>query len=430
MDKREKIIAGIMGALLVGSVSLVGLLFTVDPVAVKQRQFTYEIHSEIPTTAENYLNANEKVLENAVINLSDVQIDQIGIYTAYAEYAGKQYPFTIQIRDTEAPIASLIQTKYEIKVGDTLIAADLVKDIQDASEYIVYFDEEDRPKTKAFTEVKTYNDVFIIVEDIYGNRSNKLRLSVVVSQDNEAPTFSGVDNKVVKLGSLFNALEGVRANDKTDGDLTTSIKVTGMVDTNTAGSYTLTYTVSDLSGNITTVNRTITVQIDGVDEADSVQDVANGPYLPKEKYRQLEGNYLTISRAMFTATNHLDLVKQMNDYLVKFTKYLPADAPGKYANSSYGAICNNAATDEGFARAFLYMCQQQKIDCYYVEGTYNNMEMVWNIVKVGENYYHIDVAYERIYGTGFQLLSTSEMKELGYAFDESYYPQCTKKFSN
>lgn len=60
MDKREKIIAGIMGALLVGSVSLVGLLFTIDPVAVKQRQFTYEIHSEIPTTPENFLNAMKR----------------------------------------------------------------------------------------------------------------------------------------------------------------------------------------------------------------------------------------------------------------------------------------------------------------------------------------------------------------------------------
>ena len=428
MDKRDKIIFGIMGTLLVGSVSLVGLLFTVDPVSVKQKQFTYEIHSEIPTTAENYLNANEKVLADAVVNLSDVKIDEIGVYDAYAEYAGKQYPFTIQIRDTEAPIASLIQTKYELKVGDTLIASDLVKDIQDASEYIVYFDEEGHPKTKTFTEAKTYNDVFIIVEDMYGNRSNKFRLSVVVSQDNESPIFSGVENKVIKVGTLFDALAGVRANDKTDGDLTTAIKVQGVVVTSKEGSYTLTYTVSDLSGNVSTVERIITVQLNGVEEEDGVQDVANGPYLPKEKYRQLESTYLTISRAMFTGTNNFDLVKQMSDYLVKFTKYVPNDIPGKYANSSYGVICNNQATDEGFARAFLYMCQQQKIECYYVEGTYNSMTMVWNIVKVGENYYHIDVAYDRIYGTGFQLLSTSEMKDLGYAFDESYYPQCNKKF--
>lgn len=428
MDKREKLIVGLMGTLIIGSVSLVGLLFKVDPISVKQNQFTYEIHTEIPTAAENYLNANQTVLENAVVNLANVRVDEVGVYDAYAEYSGKVYPFTIQIRDTAAPIATLVQTKYEIKVGSTLIASDLVKDIEDDSDYEVYFDEENKPKSKTFTEVGTFNDVFIIVEDIYGNKSNKLRLSVVVLEDQQSPVFTGVENKIIQVGHPFDALLGVRANDNTDGDLTSYIHVSGTVDIFTVGTYTLTYTVTDFSGNTTIVKRIITVQTEEVEDETPYQDVANGPYLPIEKARQLESTYLTISKAMFTGTNTLDLVKQMSEHLVKYTQYTQQKVPGKFTNSSYGAICNNIATCEGFARGFLYMCQQQNIECYYVEGDYQGVPWVWNIVKIGESYYHIDITDQRINASEFKLLSTSEMKALGYSFDENYYPQCTKKF--
>lgn len=49
------------------------------------------------------------------------------------------------------------------------------------------------------------------------------------------------------------------ATDDEDGDLSTSITVSGTVDPNTAGTYTLTYTVSDAAGN--TATETVTVSI-------------------------------------------------------------------------------------------------------------------------------------------------------------------------
>lgn len=428
MEKKEKVVIGLMSSLIIGSVALVGLLFTVDPVSLKQSQFTYELHTEIPTSANNYLKANERVLENAVVNLANVKIDEVGVYEAYAEYSGKQYPFTIQIRDSLPPIASLVQTKYELKVGAILIASDLVKEIEDDSEYTVYFYEEGNPVTKTFNESGTFNDIFIIVEDIYGNKSNKLRLSVVVMEDNDAPVFTGVENKIIQLGTAFNPLEGVRASDAVDGDVTASIQVSGQVDIYTEGTYELHYSVMDLSNNTTAITRIITVQNGQVDNEEGIQDVADGPYLSVEKAKQLESTYLTISRVSFTGSNALELLQQMTTHLVKYTSFVP-NGSGRIADSSYGAICENRATDQGFARALLYMCEQQAIECYYVSGTLNGMDMAWNIVKVGENYYHIDTAYQRINGIEFKLSSTSEMKELGYVFDEDYYPKCTKKFT-
>ncbi|HAX73292.1 MAG TPA: chitinase [Firmicutes bacterium] len=76
---------------------------------------------------------------------------------------------------------------------------------------------------------------------------------------NAAPVLSGVSNKTITVGDLFSALEGVSASDKEDGDLTAKIKVEGVVDVETAGTYELTYSVSDSQGLTTSVKRIITV---------------------------------------------------------------------------------------------------------------------------------------------------------------------------
>lgn len=65
---------------------------------------------------------------------------------------------------------------------------------------------------------------------------------------NTAPTITGVENKKIFVGETFDPMNGVKANDKEDGDLTSKVKVTGTVDTNTIGTYKLVYTVEDSEG--------------------------------------------------------------------------------------------------------------------------------------------------------------------------------------
>ena len=54
-------------------------------------------------------------------------------------------------------------------------------------------------------------------------------------------------------------MEGVTAKDAEDGDITSKVKVSGKVNFNKAGKYTITYTVTDNDGNKTEETRTIAV---------------------------------------------------------------------------------------------------------------------------------------------------------------------------
>ena len=96
-----------------------------------------------------------------------------------------------------------------------------------------------------------------IVTDKLGNVTT---INRIVKVDG-APVITGADNVTIKVGSTFNELDGITAEDKEDGPLTNNIVVSGMdkLDLNTPGDYTIAYTVTDSIGNITTVNRIVNV---------------------------------------------------------------------------------------------------------------------------------------------------------------------------
>ena len=79
----------------------------------------------------------------------------------------------------------------------------------------------------------------------------------VVNED--AAVFSGVEEVELTVGDAFNQLTGVTALDEIDGDLTSSITVSGELDLDAVGNYTITYTVTDSDGNISIITRSIIV---------------------------------------------------------------------------------------------------------------------------------------------------------------------------
>ncbi len=78
--------------------------------------------------------------------------------------------------------------------------------------------------------------------DSAGRSTSKRRVITVIDSE---PVFSGVEDKTIPLGSTFNPLEGVKAIDPEEGDITDRIIVTGRVNTNWPRTYRLTYSVRD-----------------------------------------------------------------------------------------------------------------------------------------------------------------------------------------
>ena len=88
------------------------------------------------------------------------------------------------------------------------------------------------------------------------------------SGDNTAPEITGVFDQAVEAGTEFDALAGVSASDKEDGDVSGKIVISSMpelsfsngkVTVNDPGNYELTYTVTDKGGLETKAYATLTV---------------------------------------------------------------------------------------------------------------------------------------------------------------------------
>ncbi|WP_204244180.1 immunoglobulin-like domain-containing protein, partial [Wocania ichthyoenteri] len=109
----------------------------------------------------------------------------------------------------------------------------------------------------AGTYVVTYN-----VSDAAGNAATQVTRTVNVIPDTTAPviTLNGASTIDLNVGDVYTE-QGATANDNKDGDITASVVVAGdVVDTNTAGTYVVTYNVSDTAGNAATqVTRTVNV---------------------------------------------------------------------------------------------------------------------------------------------------------------------------
>ncbi|MGL4820601.1 MAG: glycosyl hydrolase family 18 protein, partial [Bacilli bacterium] len=84
---------------------------------------------------------------------------------------------------------------------------------------------------------------------------------------NSAPVIAGANDVTINVGDTFNALAGVTATDKEDGVLTSSLVVTGTVDTTKAGVYPVVYAVKDKAGLETKVTRNVTVKAVASNEA-------------------------------------------------------------------------------------------------------------------------------------------------------------------
>jgi Flavin containing amine oxidoreductase/Bacterial surface protein, Ig-like domain len=82
-------------------------------------------------------------------------------------------------------------------------------------------------------------------------------------------SLNGSANMSVVENTLFTD-PGATATDNVDGDISSSIQVSGSVDTSTVGSYTLTYSVSDAAGNSASANRNVEVTADTGGEIDTV----------------------------------------------------------------------------------------------------------------------------------------------------------------
>ena len=91
----------------------------------------------------------------------------------------------------------------------------------------------------------------------------------------------------------------------------------------------------------------------------------------------------------------------LHDYLAKTVEYNmnavsssnnQLTSVDTHARSAYGAIVDKTAVCQGYALAYAHLLSLVGIESEFVTSDY--MNHAWNMVKIGDNFYHVDVTYD------------------------------------
>ena len=178
----------------------------------------------------------------------------------------------VQVSLGDAPVITLI--------GDATIS--LTKGTAYTEQGATASDTEDGDVTSAIViggdtvdvDILATYEVTYTVVDSDGNTTTAVRSIEVSLGDVPVITLIGDASISLTQGDTYTE-QGATASDTEDGDISSAIVIGGdTVDTNTPGTYAVTYTVTDADGNTTVASRNIEVNAAGACDADETQSVS------------------------------------------------------------------------------------------------------------------------------------------------------------
>ncbi len=239
----------------------VPIINSLDSQSIKAKKILSdeELKSLFKVSASD--NYDGDITSDVVVNQTKVNYDVPGIYDvvfSVVDSAGNRVDkkVLLKVLSNEPPVLKGVED-IEVISGNDFDLMDGVSAIDkedgDISNNIKVYSKDLKD---GLTQVYNYS-----ITDSDGNKVEVNRTVKYVSTvTNNKPVIDGVDNKDILVGEDFNPMDGVSSSDVEDGDLTSSISLSGSINNNVPGDYVLTYSVVDSDNNIVSVDRTISVK--------------------------------------------------------------------------------------------------------------------------------------------------------------------------
>lgn len=106
---------------------------------------------------------------------------------------------------------------------------------------------------------------------------------------------------------------------------------------------------------------------------------------------QIDSEVTRVLNGITPDMSQYDIVKYFHDYICENVVY---DDKADNCSNIYGAFVGKRALCQGMAKAFSYLCSEVGIESLTITGTADNIPHMWNMVKLGSEWYHIDTTYD------------------------------------
>lgn len=357
-----------------------------------------EAGEELPLLVA-FLLSGEAEQDTVVSGLEEVSTDKVGEYELVIETGGYAYTSCLAVVDTIPPVLQVQDvsafTTSELLVEDFVVLA------QDTTELTCSF-----VKEPDMTLVGT-QELTIQAKDEGGN-TVMADACLTLSEDQEAPVFAGIKDKVVYIGDSISYKQGVTVTDNCDQNISFSVDNSG-VDLNTEGVYQVTYSAVDRAGNeaVMTIQVTVCKRAYSIEEVDALADAVLAKIITEDMsdYDKLSAIYRWI-RSNVGYINHSD--------------------KGDWVKAAYEGLA------QGQGDCYVYACVSKEL--LTRAGITNKdiakiparTEHYWNLVDIGEGWYHFDACPRKdkavfCYVTDAELMEYSNAHNGTHNYDRTIY---------
>lgn len=170
---------------------------------------------------------------------------------------------------------------------------------------------------------------------------------------------------------------------------------------------------------------TISAQVYPKEGQSRILELHFGYPVSKEELRLIQGEVQTIMTSASSYVRSGKTETQRAELLCRFLStrfsYTPSDSFPQMP--AYELLCRGKAHSFSFAAVFYAQCVAAGMECHIVRGMRGEAEHYWNLLRLEEQYYHIDLFRGmELEQTELILLSTQELLQEGYGWDQEAYP--------
>lgn len=314
---------------------------------------------------------------------------------------GETYTSMLHIRDTIPP-----QVEVHDVEGYALLprsAEEFVTEVEDVTAVTASFGQEPELGLIGTQEVT------LVFTDEGGNVTEK-QAKLTLLEDTEPPVIKGAADILVYLGDSVSYKKNVSVTDNCPEGTELTVDAAG-VNLNAEGAYSVTYTAKDLAGNTTSVTVTLTVRarMYDIEEVNALADAV-------------------LARILTPDMSELDKVQAIYNYNMSHIAYISHSEKGDWVRAAYEGLA------EGKGDCYVYACTAKVL---LTRAGIQNMDIVkipaktehyWNLVDIGDGWYHLDTTPRKDHPTIFmwtdeELMAYSAKHNNSHNYDHTAYPE-------
>lgn len=335
-----------------------------------------------------------------ITDIGETDFHKVGEYKVEVMVDGVKYTSVMRIADTIPPAAEVRDVEGYALVPRS--PEDFVVSVEDATEVTAAFRGEP-DLTKAGVQ-----EVEIVFTDGGGNETVK-QAKLTLTEDTQAPVITGAGDLTVYVGDGVSYRKNVSVSDNCPEGVELTVDTAG-VNLDEPGVYPVTYTAKDLAGNTAqvTVNLTVKARV----------------FNPEEVYAMADQ---VLADILGEGMSELEKVTAIYDYVKGHVGYVSHSEKGDWLKAAYEGLSTGQGDCYTYAHTSRLLLERAGIKNMIIEKIPSKSRHVWNLVDIGDGWYHFDTCPRRgltekvLMWTDQRLMEYSDSHNKSHNYDRTVY---------